>query len=143
MSIAYSNWTAVNDFNAALTEEQQMDLLRHTERSRLRALVAADTQAARALLADDFQLVTPIGSMLSREEYLGAIAAGHMRYLSWEPGEIAVRLYGNAAVLRYQAQLEINFGGQAVPRSRYWHIDSYERRDGRWQAVWSQATAIR
>ena len=133
----------MNDFNAALTEEQQMDLLRHTERSRLRALVAADTQAARALLADDFQLVTPIGSMLSREEYLGAIAAGHMRYLSWEPGEIAVRLYGNAAVLRYQAQLEINFGGQAVPRSRYWHIDSYERRDGRWQAVWSQATAIR
>ena len=133
----------MNDFNAALTEEQQMDLLRHTERSRLRALVAADTQAARALLADDFQLVTPIGSMLSRDEYLGAIAAGHMRYLSWEPGEIAVRLYGNAAVLRYQAQLEINFGGQAVPRSRYWHIDSYERRDGRWQAVWSQATAIR
>ena len=133
----------MNDFNAALTEEQQMDLLCHTERSRLRALVAADTRAARALHADDFQLVTPIGSMLSREEYLGAIAAGHMRYLSWEPGEIAVRLYGNAAVLRYQAQLEINFGGQAVPRSRYWHIDSYEWRDGRWQAVWSQATAIR
>ena len=133
----------MNDFNVALTEEQQMDLLRHTERSRLRALVAADTQAARALHADDFQLVTPIGSMLSREQYLGAIASGHMRYVSWEPGEIAVRLYGNAAVLRYQAQLEINFGGQAVPRSRYWHIDSYERRDGLWQAVWSQATAIR
>ncbi|WFR77242.1 nuclear transport factor 2 family protein [Janthinobacterium rivuli] len=133
----------MTDFNAAMDNEQQIELLRQTERSRLRALVAADTNAARILHADDFQLITPIGSMLSREEYLGAIAAGQMRYLSWEPGEIAVRLYGNAAVLRYQAQLEINFGGQSVPRSRYWHMDSYEWREGRWQAVWSQATAIR
>ena len=62
--------------------------------------------------------------MLSKEEYLGAIAAGHMRYLSWELGEIAVRLHGDVAVLRYQAQLEINFGSQAMPRSLYWHIDS-------------------
>ena len=133
----------MNDFNAALTEEQQMDLLRHTERSRLRALVAADTEAARALHAADFQLITPIGSMLSREQYLGAIASGHMRYVSWEPEAISVRLYGAAAVLRYQAQLEIVFAGHAVPRARYWHMDSYEWRDGRWQAVWSQATAIR
>jgi len=133
----------MTDFNVAMDNEQQIELLRHTERSRLRALVAADTDAARILHADDFQLITPIGSMLSREEYLGAIAAGQMRYLSWEPGEIAVRLYGDAAVLRYQAQLEINFGGQSVPRSRYWHMDSYEWREERWQAVWSQATAIR
>ena len=80
--------------------------------------------------------------MLSREDYLGAIASGHMRYVSWEPEAISVRLYGTAAVLRYQAQLEIVFGGHPVPRARYWHMDSYEWRDGRWQAVWSQATAV-
>ena len=133
----------MTDFNTAMNTEQQMELLRHTERERLRALVAADTEAARALHADDFQLITPIGSMLSREQYLGAIAAGHIRYVSWEPEAISVRLYGMAAVLRYQAQLEIVFGGHAVPRALYWHMDSYEWRDGRWQAVWSQATAVR
>ena len=132
----------MTDFNTAMNTEQQMELLRHTERERLRALVAADTEAARALHADDFQLITPIGSMLSREQYLGAIAAGHIRYVSWEPEAISVRLYGMAAVLRYQAQLEIVFGGHAVPRARYWHTDSYEWSDGRWQAVWSQATAV-
>ncbi|MDN2700838.1 MULTISPECIES: nuclear transport factor 2 family protein [unclassified Janthinobacterium] len=125
------------------SEAAMQDQLRDIERGRLRALVDGDVALARTLHADDFQLVTPIGSLLSREEYLGAIAAGHMRYLSWEPGEIAVRVHGDAAVLRYQAQLEIHFAGQAVPRARYWHIDSYERRAGRWQAVWSQATAIR
>ncbi|MGK5064911.1 nuclear transport factor 2 family protein [Janthinobacterium sp. LB3P112] len=133
----------MNDLNAALTEEQQMQLLRHTERSRLRALVDADMQAARALHADDFQLITPIGSVLSREQYLGAIASGQMRYVSWEAEAISVRLYGTAAVLRYSAQLEIVFAGHTVPRARYWHTDSYEWRDERWQAVWSQATAIR
>ncbi len=133
----------MNDFNAAMTGEQQMEWLRRAERSRVRALVAADVAAARLLHADDFQLITPIGSMLSREDYLGAIASGHMRYVSWEPEAISVRLYGAAAVLRYQAQLEIVFAGHAVPRARYWHTDSYEWRDGRWQAVWSQATAIR
>ncbi|WP_219115646.1 nuclear transport factor 2 family protein [Janthinobacterium sp. UMAB-56] len=133
----------MSHFNAALTEEQQMELLRQTERSRLRALVAADTEAARALHAADFQLVTPLGSMLSREQYLGAIASGQMRYVSWVPEAISVRLYGTAAVLRYQAQLEIVFASHPVPRARYWHMDSYEWRDGRWQAVWSQATAIR
>lgn len=133
----------MNDFSPAMTADQQMERLRHAERSRVRALVAADVAAARLLHADDFQLITPIGSMLSREDYLGAIASGHMRYVSWEPEAISVRLYGAAAVLRYQAQLEIVFAGHAVPRARYWHTDSYEWRDGRWQAVWSQATAIR
>ena len=133
----------MNDFNPAMTGDQQMEWLRHAERSRVRVLVAADEAAARLLHADDFQLITPIGSMLSREDYLGAIASGHMRYVSWEPEAISVRLYGAAAVLRYQAQLEIVFAGHAVPRARYWHTDSYEWRDGRWQAVWSQATAIR
>ena len=133
----------MNDFNPAMTGDQQMEWLRHAERSRVRVLVAADEAAARLLHADDFQLITPIGSMLSREDYLGAIASGHMRYVSWEPEAISVRLYGMAAVLRYQAQLEIVFAGHAVPRARYWHTDSYEWRDGRWQAVWSQATAIR
>ena len=65
-----------------------------------------------------------------------------MRYVSWEPEMIAVRLHGNAAVLRYQAQLEIIFSGQAVPRARYWHMDSYKLRNGQWQAVGSQATAV-
>jgi hypothetical protein len=30
-----------------------------------------------------------------------------------------------------------------VPLHRNWHTDAYERRDGCWQCVWSQCTAIR
>ncbi|MGO4205636.1 nuclear transport factor 2 family protein [Rhodococcus sp. TAF43] len=119
-----------------------MELIRTTETARLRALVAADIEAAQAMHGHDFQLITPIGAALTRDEYLGAIAAGQIDYRLWEPDEIEVRVLGDAAIIRYRAMLEIVFGAYRVPRTRYWHTDSYELRDGRWQAIWSQATEI-
>ena len=81
--------------------------------------------------------------MLSREQYLGAIASGEINYFVWEPvSEIDVRLYGQVALIRYRSYMEM---GDQTHRSvlRCWHIDAYEKRNGRWQAVWSQATEIR
>jgi hypothetical protein len=121
----------------------EADLLRETERARLRALVSADVDQARKFHAPDFQLITPIGAALSNEDYMGAIASGQLKYLTWQPAEIAVRLYGEGAILRYRAQLELVFGGHKIPLSDYWHTDTYEKHEGRWMVVWSQATAIR
>lgn len=118
------------------------DILRETERARLRALVSADVVRARQLHAPDFQLITPIGAALSKDEYLGAIASGQIRYRTWEPAEIAVRLYDSGAVIRYRAQLEVIFSGHRVPLHDYWHTDIYERREGKWMVVWSQATSV-
>jgi len=72
----------------------------------------------------------------------GHIAFGYLDYRVWEPDAIAVRVQGQLATIRYQAQLAIVVGGQTAPLQRTWHTDSYERRDGCWQVVWSQATAI-
>jgi len=47
----------------------------------------------------------------------------------------------DAAVIRYRSVIEGVVGGRPIPRGRYWHTDAYERRGGRWQVVWSQATA--
>lgn len=120
----------------------EADFLRETERARLRALVAGDVDQAREFHAPDFQLITPIGAALSNEAYMSAIASGQLKYLIWEPGDIAVRLYAGTAVVRYRAQLEIVFSGHKIPRRDYWHTDTYENHDGRWKVVWSHATAI-
>jgi hypothetical protein len=125
----------------AHTVPTEEDRIRETERARLRALVAADMVAAKPLHAEEFQLITPNGLALSQDEYLGAVAAGQIKYCAWEPGDIAVRLYGSAAVIRYRARLEVIFNGHAVPSGEYWHTDAYEYRDGTWMVVWSQATA--
>lgn len=123
--------------------QTEAELIGATERQRLRALVEANIEIARRLHADDFQLINPVGETLSKEQYLGGIASGQLDYLVWEPASaIEVRLYGRAAVIRYRSQLEIVVQGQKVPIQGYWHTDSYEKRNGRWQVVWSQATGI-
>ena len=119
------------------------ELLRATERARLRALVEGDIPTAEGVHAPDYQLVTPGGRAYSKAEYLGEIADGSLRYRRFEAdGEVRVRVWGLAAALRYEAMIEVDAGGSTF-RDRCWHTDIYELRDGRWQAVWSQATRIR
>jgi len=122
------------------------ELLRETEQARLRALVDADIDAAGPLHADDYQLITPRGVALSRDEYLGLVGSGELRYRIFEPATpIAVRHHGDTALLRYQARIMVGPAAEpdaALATVTCWHTDSYERRDGRWQAVWSQAIAI-
>jgi hypothetical protein len=118
------------------------DLIRETEHQRLRALVAAEIELANSLHSDDYQLITPSGQSISKQDYIGGIASGDLVYSLFEPvSDIAVRLYGNAAAVRYQARIEIRFSDQR-DSGLFWHTDIYEMRDGRWQAVWSQATRI-
>ena len=129
---------------SAANAQSVPDELRALERERLRALVNADIDAARRLHAEDFQLINPLGGALSKADYLGAIESGEIQYLMWEPGNIEVKLYTDAAVIRYQAELRIKVKAiPDAPTGRFWHTDVYERRDGAWQVVWSQATQVR
>ncbi|MEO7138044.1 MAG: nuclear transport factor 2 family protein [Gemmatimonadales bacterium] len=122
-------------------EDRDAELLRSTERERLGALVTGDVERAGELHTDDFQLINPLGGTLSKAQYLGGISSGQIHYMYWEPDSIAVRLYGDVAVIRYRSQLEIVVQGRHIPRQRYWHTDLYERHGEQWQVVWSHATA--
>jgi hypothetical protein len=127
----------------ATPDSPDADHLRATERKRLRALVDVDMPVADALHADDYQLITPGGASLSRMDYLGGVFRGELNYRVFEPAsEIAVRLFGDAAALRYRVRIEMIIGGE-VDADEFWHTDIYERRTGTWQVVWSHATRIR
>jgi len=132
----------MSTYTADQNPSPEAELIRETERARLRALVEGDIETAGRLHATEFQLITPIGMALSKNDYLGAIASGQIKYLAWEPGPIAVRYHHSHAVIRYRARLEVVFGGHRVAPGDYWHTDAYEHRDGQWMVVWSQATAI-
>jgi hypothetical protein len=116
--------------------------LDQVERRRVRALVAADIAIADDLHASDFQLITPGGESRSKAEYLGRIASGATNYQLWEPGEISVRVRGDVGCVRYRSMMKVIVDGRERGPRRLWHTDFYERNDGRWQVVWSQATAI-
>ena len=119
------------------------DQLRAIEHERLRALVDADVPAARRYHAADFELINPDGGTMSKEQYLGRIADGSLKYLVWEPEEIRVRFYRNSAILRYRAHLRVSVNGSAGRDVHFWHTDLYEKRNGQWQIVWAHATLVK
>jgi ketosteroid isomerase-like protein len=121
-----------------LSEEVQA-----VERERLAALLKADIQAAARIHADDFQLITPLGAVFSKDQYLGAVEAGIIKYVALElESQVDARVYNDIVLIRYRAAIEIDFQGQRYPRGSYWFTDAYEKRDERWQIVWSQGTGI-
>lgn len=115
--------------------------LRVLERGRLRALVDADIKAADPLHADDFQLVNPVAETSTKSGYLGAVASGQVDYRVWDAGPIDVRIHGEAAIMRYPSNLHVIVGGRDLGLRAHWHTDFYEKRGGRWQIVWSHASA--
>ncbi len=122
-------------------DESIKNTIRNVERQRLKALVQGDIATARRLHADDFQLISPDGSVFSKEQYLSSIESGKLDYKVWDPGEITVRLYGNAAVIRYKdLKWDLFFEGEHLKYTAGWHTDLYEKRKGQWQVVWSQAS---
>ncbi|HEU4648684.1 MAG TPA: nuclear transport factor 2 family protein [Gemmatimonadales bacterium] len=121
--------------------DEERELLRSTERDRVRALVTRDVERAARMHADDFQLINPLGGVISKEQYLSGIRSGQIHYLHWEPDKMVVRLYGDVALLRYRSEIEIVVRGQHIPRQSYWHTDLYERHGGQWKVVSSHATA--
>ncbi len=118
------------------------DGIRALELERLRSLTEPDVAIAYLIHADDYELVTPGGKNLSREEYLGGISSGELNYAVFEPaGQIFVKVGDSMAAVRYTARIDGQFGDQG-DAGLFWHTDIYELRSERWQAVWSQATRI-
>ena len=133
------NRTIGREATAAPNDDQRVTLLTDLERRRLRALATADIVAAAPLHAADYWLITPNGSEMTRDDYLGAIESGQLRYHKFEPvSEMAVLGDADVVVLRYQARISFDDG----PGITCWHTDCYRLRDGTWQVVWSQATTI-
>jgi Domain of unknown function (DUF4440) len=88
-------------------------------------------------------LINPGGATSGRDEYLRDVQAGDIDYLKFEPiSPIAVRLSGDSAALRYQVSFDLVIGGALRLTHQGWITELYERRAGRWQIVWEQATAI-
>jgi hypothetical protein len=124
-------------------EADDAERIRQIERERLRSLVDADLATARRLHAEDFQLITPAGVALSRDDYLGGVESGQPEYRAWEADEITVRLYDDVAVIRYRdVRFDVYRDDQLVHSGPMYHTNLYERRDGEWQIVWSQASGI-
>jgi ketosteroid isomerase-like protein len=112
-----------------------------------RALVSADAQLLNLILASDYVQITPNGDSWSRDDLVGTIVSGELKF---ETLEISARQPDKAmdvqvdcqtAIVRYRSKIEATFGSTRY-RHEARHTNVYAKRDGRWLAVSAQLTAV-
>ncbi len=75
------------------------DVIRtHTQRFN-RALLSRDLETLSSIYADDYMLVRPDGSSLSKHEVLHDLRDGGLMFKSVELDDVKVRVYGPTALL--------------------------------------------
>jgi ketosteroid isomerase-like protein len=109
------------------------------------ALLAADHDRLGTILADDFVIIDVLsGQVAGREELLGAISSGQLRFaaVTRYAQDRSVRLRDSAAVVTGRTQLVMRYQGDEVTaQSRYAHV--YTRDSGRWRLMSAQGTPVR
>lgn len=107
------------------------------ERLRFAAMVRADTAELRWLLADELRYTHTTGQLETKQQFLETLGSGRLDYVSIEPEELAVRIYGSTAVVSGRSRM-----GVGEQRFSIRFLDVYVRRADRWQMVAWQATRL-
>jgi ketosteroid isomerase-like protein len=119
------------------------------EREWLESTKTHNPEAARRIVADDAVIVYPDGSSATKADEVRTIESGAITADSFEMIDPKVTVIdGDSAFI--SGRSVIKNGKYAVPNQKkpidisgeYRFLDVYAKRDGKWQAVASQATKI-
>lgn len=106
------------------------------------ALLAADTDALRRILTDDFLIVDVMtGSVTDRASFVDAVGSGAVTFRTIDRYAGAVRRYPGVAVVVGRTAMRGDAGGQEwAAASRYTHV--YVDDAGTWRLASAQGTPI-
>jgi len=106
------------------------------------ALIEADLEALRRILADDFVLIDVMtGSEVTKSTLLDVVGAGQLRFEGIGRPEYRARLYGTTIVITGRTEMKGYFGEQPFQASsRYTHV--FIEQSERWRMVAAQGTQI-
>jgi ketosteroid isomerase-like protein len=99
-----------------------------------------DTSALERYLSDDYVSTFPDGKVLDKKGEIEAVASGAVAFTEI-PGEMNVRVYGDAAVVTGWSFLKARVADKDVSGD-YRFIHVWTKRSERWQVVASQVTRI-
>lgn len=127
--------------SAVMALQAPADAVRAADASRIRALLAADLAALDTVLGDDLTYTHSTGRVDAKDAYLEPLRAGRTRYQRLEPSGIAVRLYGDTAVMTGR-MLSVALVAGKESRNDLRFTSVWTLRDGRWQMVAWHSTRL-
>ena len=115
--------------------------MRQAERDRFAAMIKADIAALDKLLAPDLIYTHGDARRIDKAAFISDFKTGAFKYVTIDPKEITVKVFGDVAVVAGAAGMQIvNNGVPATIQIRYTNV--HVRRGGAWQMVAWQATRI-
>lgn len=115
--------------------------VREVERGLVASILRRDSGALRRILADELTAITPLGELLGKSQMAGGVEDEDLVNESIETGEIAVRVYGETAVVTGRAQVKSRYKERDFTGA-YRYTRVYARRPEGWLLVAYQATRI-
>jgi len=141
MVLALCSATPTPPKNKVSPSDRAKQQVQRAEAERVRAILQSDTQSLAKLISDDCVVTTMNGEVLDKKGDLALYGATGPKTLSWEPSEVAVRIYGNAAVVNGRATFKNVLDGETRENEiRFTHV--WVRQGDQWQLVARHATRI-
>ena len=125
--------------------------IRELEAQLSRAVVAGDRGLFDRVLASDFTHTSHSGQFKTRAEWMaedkvdsrqGKPPAGKTTYEAFDVGDLAVRIYGETAVVTGRSTPKGRTAKGEPIRGQYRFLRVWVKRDGHWQVVAFQGTRI-
>lgn len=108
------------------------------ERSWLDAYEQHDEKAMTAIVAGDFAITFPDGSMQTKSQIINSLKSpgGSQRpTMKFHTEEVQARVYGDTVILTGRVVTEYQRDGQTMSKEQQRYTDTYVKRNGRWQVV--------
>ena len=106
-----------------------------------KAIVAKDRAAIEANMAPDFRNIDGSGNVADRATFIRDLMDKDLQIDPYTVEDFDIRLYGDTALLSGRTRMTGRFQGKPFT-SHYRYIDTYVRRDGKWQVVSVQITKV-
>ena len=110
--------------------QRDLDTLTALNRDFTESVQKGDVKRFKEILADDFMISNPDGSLLDKAEFL-KLTAQPVTISGLVAEDVRIRLLGDFAIIH--ARFNSRFADGKQRRGRY--TDNYARRDGKWVAV--------
>lgn len=116
------------------------DSLRSLNAAFIHGYITRDTASLNRIFADDFVLINPSGLRRNRREVLdGFVHSPHFTACEVDTAEI--RIYGNMGLVHARAAFTTDDGNKKTT-GKTDYLDLYEKRRGRWVAVYAHVTYL-
>lgn len=119
-------------------QENAAQTVQKLERAWLDAYEQHDEKAMAAIVADDFTITFPDGSMQTKPQIIASLktAPGSTRPTpKFHTEDVQARAYGDTVILIGRVITEYQRNGQTMSKEQQRYTDTYVKRNGRWQVV--------